>query len=176
MASPINIDTIPPVRVFPDFPEPGVAFQDLAPLYAEPGLLARLGDALVEPFAGAFDTVLALEARGFVIGTAVAAASRSPLVLARKAGKLPGALHRSKYALEYGSAELTVQHGALPPGARVLLVDDVLATGGTMAAAAELARQSGATVAGCGVILELVTLGGRKRLAPNPVTSLLTVP
>ena len=162
------------LRVFDDFPTAGVAFQDLGPLYATPGLLARLGEALVAGFPDGFDLVLGIEARGFVVGTAVALTAGRPLMLARKAGKLPGALHSTRYALEYGTAELTIQRGDCRPGHRVLVVDDVLATGGTLAAAADLVVQAGGVVAGFGVVLDLAALGGRTKLAPTPVVSLIT--
>ena len=170
----VNIDPASAVRVFPDFPEPGIAFQDLAPLYASPGSLKRLGEALAQSFPAGFDVVLAVEARGFVIGTAVATAAARPLVLARKQGKLPGPLHRAEYALEYGSAVLTMQRAAVPLGAKVLVVDDVLATGGTLGAAARLVGEAGGAVSGFGVVLEIEALGGRERLAPVPVVSLLS--
>ncbi|MBB4763055.1 adenine phosphoribosyltransferase [Amorphoplanes digitatis] len=170
----MNIDLKSAVRVYPDFPTPGIAFQDLAPLYGTPGLLGRLGEALARSFPQGYEVVLAVEARGFVIGTAVAMAAGRPLVLARKQGKLPGPLHRTEYALEYGSAVLTIQHAAVPPGAKVLVVDDVLATGGTLAAAARLVEEAGAAVSGFGVVLDIEALGARARLAPVPVVSLLT--
>ena len=162
------------LRVFRDFPTAGIAFQDLAPLYATPGLLGRLGETMAGAFPTGFDLVLGVEARGFVIGTAVAVASGRPLLLARKAGKLPGELHAARYALEYGTAELTIQRGDCQPGQRVLVVDDVLATGGTLAAAAELVSQAEADVVGFGVVLELAALGGREKLAPTPLVSLIT--
>jgi adenine phosphoribosyltransferase len=164
------------VRVFDDFPRPGVAFQDLSPLYAMPGVLRRLGADLADAFAGGFDCVLAIEARGFVVGAAVAMTDGWPLVLARKRGKLPGPVDIVDYDLEYGAAELEVQSGALSAGQRVLIIDDVLATGGTLAAAAELVDRAGAVVVGCGVVLQLAALGGTKRLAGHRVVAAITVP
>jgi adenine phosphoribosyltransferase len=161
------------VRVFQNFPAPGIAFQDLAPIYASPGALGMIGKALARAFSDNFDVVLAVEARGFLIGSAVAIATDRPLILARKQGKLPGSLHSSEYALEYGAAVLTLQRGDLNPDWRILVVDDVLATGGTLAAAADLVCQAGATVAGFGVLMEVAALGGRQRLAPTPVEALL---
>lgn len=163
------------VRVVSNFPKSGIAFQDLAPLYAAPGELRRIGEALAEAFDGTFDAVLGVEARGFVIGTAVAILRDSPLLLARKPGKLPGRLHTAHYDLEYGTATLTIQQGDLSRGQRVLIVDDVLATGGTLAAAADLIDQAGAEVAGFAVVLELVKLGGSDRLAPRRLESLIKV-
>jgi adenine phosphoribosyltransferase len=163
------------VRGYPDFPSPGILFQDLCPVFAEPQLRRSIGSAIAERFRGGFDRVLAVEARGFVVGALVADASDRPLVLARKKGKLPGTLLSAAYALEYGTAVLELQHDAFGAGERVLVVDDVLATGGTLAAAASLVTEAGATVAGFGVVLELAALGGVARLSPTPVFSVLTV-
>ncbi len=155
-----------------DFPSPGVLFQDLAGLYADPGLLADLADHVAGVFGGAFDRVLAVESRGFVLGAALAARTATPLVLARKPGKLPGPVHEARYALEYGSDRLELQKGAISPGERVLVVDDVLATGGTLDAAARLAAEAGGLVAGLAVVVGLPGLGGARRLAAH---RLLTV-
>jgi adenine phosphoribosyltransferase len=119
--------------------------------------------------------VLAVEARGFIVGTTTADVSGRPLTLARKRGKLPGPVRAAHYALEYGQATLEIQDDAFAPGERVLVVDDVLATGGTLAVAGELVRGGGATVAGYAVVLQLAELGGAARLAPAPVFSLLTI-
>lgn len=164
------------VRVFDDFPRPGVAFQDLAPLYARPGFLQCLGADLANAFAGAFDSVLAIEARGFLIGTAVAVTGGWPLALARKRGKLPGPVDTVEYDLEYGTAALQVQSGQFAAGERVLIVDDVLATGGTLAAAAQLVVRAGAVVAGFAVVLRLAALGGVERLAGHRVVAAVTAP
>ncbi|WP_275461167.1 adenine phosphoribosyltransferase [Streptomyces noursei] len=162
------------IRVVPDFPEPGIQFQDLTPVFGDPELVRRLAATFTAAFSGAFDRVLAIEARGFVLGTAVAAAADRPLVLARKKGKLPGPVHRADYALEYGTATLEIQRDALAPGDRVLVVDDVLATGGTFAAAGALVADGGATVAGYAVAASIAGLDGAARLAPDRVFSLLT--
>jgi adenine phosphoribosyltransferase len=130
---------------------------------------------LAAAFDDEFDAVLGVEARGFVIGTAVAMSRDCPLLLARKPGKLPGRLHAADYDLEYGTATLTMQQGELSAGQRVLIVDDVLATGGTLAAAAELIGLAGAAVAGFAVVLELTALGGADRLAPGRLASLIKV-
>lgn len=164
------------VRTFPDFPRAGVVFQDLAPLYAEPGLLGRLGEQLAGKFGTGFDAVLGVEARGFVVAASVAVATGSPLVLARKEGKLPGLVHTTRYDLEYGSAALVMQRNEFAPDARVLIVDDVLATGGTLQAAADLVTEAGAAVAGFGVLVELVALGGRARLEPHRLVSIVAMP
>ncbi|MBX7265765.1 adenine phosphoribosyltransferase [Micromonospora sp. Llam7] len=163
------------IRVFPDFPSAGVLFQDLAGVYAAPQLMRATGAHLADAFAGKVDAILAVEARGFVVGTAVALAADRPLLLARKAGKLPGATHDADYQLEYGLATLQIQRGTLARGQRVLIVDDVLATGGTLTAAASLVERVDAQVTGFAVVLELAMLDGRSRLAPRRLVSGLTV-
>ncbi|MCG5461596.1 S-methyl-5-thioribose-1-phosphate isomerase [Micromonospora sp. NPDC053740] len=152
------------VRHVADFPQPGVTFRDLAGVYTDPRALAALARRLADTFRGRCDHVLAIESRGFPVGTLVAQLLGCPLTFARKAGKLPGAVHSVQYGLEYGADTLQVQMDALAPGARVLIVDDVLATGGTLAAAAELVSASHARTAGFGVLLEVAGLGGVERL------------
>lgn len=162
------------LRVFPDFPSPGIRFQDLTPVFGQPALVRQIARAFWEAYEGEFERVLAVEARGFVLGAAVSEATDRPLVLARKKGKLPGPVHRVEYMLEYGTAVLEVQRDAISPGDRVLLIDDVLATGGTLAAAAELVTRSAGYVAGAAVVLTIDGLRGADNLAPIPVYSLLT--
>ncbi|MCS0499393.1 adenine phosphoribosyltransferase [Protaetiibacter mangrovi] len=159
-------------RVIPDFPEPGILFRDLTPVFADAAALASIADALVAPFAGAYDVVAGVEARGFALAAASAARSGHGLLLVRKAGKLPGATLTESYALEYGEAALQVHVDQLPAGTRVLLVDDVLATGGTLAASHRLIERAGWALAGTAVVLELDGLGGRERLAPHEVLAL----
>ncbi|HZG06183.1 MAG TPA: S-methyl-5-thioribose-1-phosphate isomerase [Streptomyces sp.] len=159
----------------PDHPVPGVLFRDLSRLYAEPGMLAELADRTASAFHGAFDRVLAVESRGFVLGAALAVRAGVPLTLARKPGKLPGPVHEVGYDLEYGSDRLEVRKGDVPPGERVLCVDDVLATGGTLTAAAGLVEKSGAHLAGLAVIVELSGLGGAERLSGHRLLSLCRV-
>lgn len=145
----------------PDYPEPGVLFRDISPLLADPRAMRATFEALVEPFRGEFDVVGGIEARGFLLAGYVAAVEGVGMLPIRKAGKLPRPAAAVSYALEYGTATIEAP-GVLWPGARVLLVDDVLATGGTIAAAREIITQLGATVAGAAVILELDGLGGRE--------------
>ena len=161
--------------IVPDFPEPGILFRDLTPVFADGDALRAVAAALVAPYAGGFDVVVGVEARGFVLAAAAAALSGSGLVLIRKAGKLPRpTLHRD-YDLEYGTAALELHRDELAAGSRVLLVDDVLATGGTLEAALSLLAEAGLDVVGVAVALELVGLGGRARLGGLPFTVLQQV-
>lgn len=164
------------VRPVPDWPEPGVTFRDITPLLADPSALAAVVDGLVELAepAGPIDAVLGIEARGFLFGPPVALRLGAGFVPVRKAGKLPSASLSTSYELEYGSAVLEMHSDAVPRGSRVLVVDDVLATGGTLLAAADLVRQAGGSVAGNVVLIELLALGGRDRLAPVGCTALRT--
>ena len=166
------------VRDVADFPSPGVVFKDVSPLLADPDGLRTVVDALAAPGrdpggAAVVDKVVGLEARGFIFGAPVALALGTGFVPVRKAGKLPGATHRVSYALEYGEAVLEVQRDAFTPGDRVLIVDDVLATGGTVEAAAALVRQAGGKLRGVSVLLELSFLRGRERLAGLDVHALV---
>jgi adenine phosphoribosyltransferase len=164
------------VREVPDFPQPGVLFRDLTPLFADGPAFRRVVDAIVAHHGeGGFDEVAGIEARGFLIAAAVGYATGTGVVPIRKAGKLPGETLRVDYALEYGTASLEVHVDAFSPGARVLLVDDVLATGGTAAAAADLVERAGAEVVGLTVLMELADLGGRANLPDRDVQALLTV-
>ncbi|MEY9995888.1 S-methyl-5-thioribose-1-phosphate isomerase/adenine phosphoribosyltransferase [Streptomyces sp. V4I8] len=159
---------------FPDYPRPGVIFRDLSPVYEESGLLAGLADHVIRHFDGSFDRILAVEARGFMLGTALSIRAGVPLTLARKPGKLPGPVHQAAYELEYGSDALEVAKGAIEPKERVLCVDDVLATGGTLSAAAALVQASDAQVAGLAIVVALADLGGAQRLAQYPLLALHT--
>ncbi|MEO3777990.1 adenine phosphoribosyltransferase [Micromonospora sp. B11E3] len=163
------------IRVVPDFPAPGIAFQDLAGLYADPALLRAAAEAVGAHPWGRVDRIVALEARGFPVAGAVAALTGRPLVLVRKPGKLPGATRSVGYGLEYGTDRLEMQVDAIRPGERVLLVDDVLATGGTLRAAAGLVGAAGGDVAGYAVVVELAALAGRKTLDDRPVLALHVV-
>lgn len=161
--------------VVPDFPSPGIMFRDLTPVFADARAFRTLVDALAEPFAGSFDAVAGVEARGFLLASAVAYATGTGVVTVRKAGKLPRPVYRESYDLEYGQAALEIHQSDLPPRARVLVLDDVLATGGTLVAACALLERAGAVVVGCGVVLELGDLGGRRTLAGRTVRALETV-
>ncbi|AEV87411.1 adenine phosphoribosyltransferase [Actinoplanes sp. SE50] len=160
----------------PDFPKPGVVFKDLMPLFADAVVFRRVIDGIAAHHgAGSFDVVAGVEARGFVVAAALAYATGTGVVPIRKAGKLPRKALSASYALEYGEATLEVHEDAFVAGQRVLVVDDVLATGGTAAAAMDLVERAGGTVAGFTVLMELGFLGGRERLAPRTVHALLTV-
>jgi adenine phosphoribosyltransferase len=162
------------IRSVPDFPKPGILFRDITPLLADPKAFHVVIDAIVERFIGVhLDAVVAIESRGFIFGGALAARLNTSFVPARKPGKLPAQTHRVSYALEYGEATLEMHVDALKPGAKVLVVDDLLATGGTACAAGELVRGQGAQVVAYVFVIELDFLEGRKRLAPSPIVSLL---
>ncbi|MCB8956573.1 MAG: adenine phosphoribosyltransferase [Nocardioides sp.] len=163
-----------------DFPEPGILFKDITPLLADHAALSEVVEALAAPAraqdgAPVVDKVLGMESRGFILGAPVALALGVGFVPVRKAGKLPRDTHAVSYALEYGEATLEVHRDSLQPGDRVLLVDDVLATGGTARATADLVERCGAAVHGIAVLMELGFLPGREALGDVPVTSLLTV-
>ncbi|WP_432975556.1 adenine phosphoribosyltransferase [Dactylosporangium sp. CA-233914] len=160
----------------PDFPKPGIMFKDLMPLFADGPSFAAAVDAIVaEQGADSFDVVAGIEARGFVIAAAIAYATGKGVVPVRKAGKLPRTTVAATYALEYGEATLEVHADAFMAGERVLVVDDVLATGGTAEATLSLVERAGGLVSGFSVVLELSFLKGRERLTGRPVHALLTV-
>lgn len=164
------------VRVVPDFPQPGIQFRDITPLIGDASAFADSVALLTERARTvAPDVIVAVEARGFLFGAPLALALGVPLVPVRKPGKLPAATHGVDYGLEYGRDRLELHVDALMPGARALLVDDLLATGGTIGAAAALVERCGAHVAGALFLIELVALGGRARLgaAGVPVDALL---
>jgi len=153
------------VRTIPDFPKPGIQFRDVTTLLLDPSGLAATVDALADSVAGPVDLVAAIEARGFAIGGPLAVKLRAGLLLIRKDGKLPGATIAEDYALEYGTDRLAMHIDACTPGARVLIVDDLLATGGTALAAARLVKRAGGEIAGARFIVDLPDLGGSKALA-----------
>ncbi|MEU8486388.1 adenine phosphoribosyltransferase [Streptomyces sp. NPDC048641] len=168
------------IRDVPDYPEPGVMFKDITPLLADPSAFTALTDALAALcVANSATKVVGLEARGFILGAPVAVRAGLGFIPVRKAGKLPGATLSQSYDLEYGSAEIEVHAEDLVDGDRVMVIDDVLATGGTAEASVRLIRRAGAEVAGIAVLMELGFLGGRERLLPAldgaPLDSLLMV-
>ena len=162
------------IRDIPDFPEPGIVFRDITPLLLDPRALDDAVDGLArlaEPLA--VDFVVAPEARGFILGAALARALHAGFVPARRPGKLPHETVSAEYALEYGINALEVHADAISGGARVLVHDDLLATGGTALALCELVEGFGAEIAGCSFLIELSFLGGRERLAPRQVSALV---
>jgi adenine phosphoribosyltransferase len=163
------------IRDIPDFPQPGILFKDITPLMADSRAVAMAVEGLAE-YARPLepDCVIAAEARGFLLGPALALALGAGFVLARKPGKLPYETVRVEHMLEYGSSQLELHSDAIGPGARVLVHDDLLATGGTARALCDLVGQLGGEVVGCGFLVELAFLKGRERLAPNPAHALLT--
>jgi adenine phosphoribosyltransferase len=163
------------IRDIPDFPKPGILFKDITPLLANPDAFAAAVRLLSDHYRGArIDAIAAAEARGFLFAAPMALDLKLPLIPLRKPGKLPYRTYSLKYELEYGSAELQMHVDGFEQGARVLLVDDVLATGGTMEAGAKLITQAGGVVAACAFLVELSFLKGRERLKDYEVYSLLT--
>ncbi|MBA8823494.1 adenine phosphoribosyltransferase [Saccharopolyspora lacisalsi] len=161
------------VREVPDFPEPGVLFRDIGPVLADPDAFGAVVHALGRR--GDFDVVVGVEARGFLLGAAVAHACGTGVVGLRKPGKLPAVADRVDYDLEYGTATLELPADALESGQRVLVVDDVLATGGTLGAARQLADKAGCEAVGAAVVLELTALEGRAAVPDWDVQALFTV-
>lgn len=154
------------IRDVPDFPKAGIVFKDITPVLLDASLFKDATEAIAAPFGGdAISHVVAIESRGFILGAPVAQALGAAFVPFRKPGKLPHLVERIEYALEYGVDALECHRDALSGGQRVLVVDDVLATGGTAAAACALAESLGATVQGCSFLVELSFLGGRQKLA-----------
>jgi adenine phosphoribosyltransferase len=161
------------IRDVPDFPKPGIVFKDITPLLADAEAFRAMIDALVTPYRGRIDAVLGIESRGFIIGAAAALALGTGIAIVRKPGKLPYRTHQASYQLEYGSDTLEIHHDAIGAGHRVLLIDDLLATGGTASAAIQLVERCGGRVAACAFVIELGFLDGRARLAPHEVHSLI---
>jgi adenine phosphoribosyltransferase len=163
------------VRDIPDFPRPGIVFKDLTPIFLDPHALRTAIDQIAG-YARSVEAefVVSAEARGFVLGGAVAAATGAGFILARKPGKLPRETDSVEYQLEYGVDALEVHADAIAGGSRVLVHDDLLATGGTAAALCSLVESAGGTVAGCAFLVELAFLGGRERVAPHDVHSLIS--
>jgi adenine phosphoribosyltransferase len=163
------------IRSIPDFPRPGIVFYDVTPLFAEPAALAGAVELLAAEVesAGPIDLVIGAEARGFILGSALAVRLGAGFVPARREGKLPARTERAAYELEYGAAELHVHSDAIPPGARVLVHDDLIATGGTARALGEIVERLGGEVVANAFLVELTALAGRDRLGA-PTHSLIT--
>jgi adenine phosphoribosyltransferase len=163
------------IRDIPDFPQKGIIFKDITPLLNDPRTFRMAIDAMAHRYVGChIDLVVGIEARGFIIGSALAYILNTGLIPLRKPGKLPFLTHRLSYSLEYGSAELEIHRDAIKPGQRVIIVDDLLATGGTMRASVELVKGLEAEIVGVSFLVELGFLDGRRRLEGYDVTSLIT--
>jgi len=164
------------IRDIPDYPQAGVTFRDLTPLMGDAEAFRFAIDAIADHFAGVpVDRVLGIEARGFIVGAPVAYRMGASFVPARKAGKLPWQVAREEFALEYGNDILEIHRDGVLPGERILIVDDVLATGGTASAAVRLVEGLGGEVVGLGFVIELVVLGGRAKLGDRDIMALLSV-
>jgi adenine phosphoribosyltransferase len=161
------------IRDIPDFPKAGILFRDITPLLADAAAWRATVDAFVGRYRDKVDVVLGIESRGFIVGSAVAYGLGRGIALVRKPGKLPAQTHAASYELEYGRDTLEIHRDALSQGHRVLVIDDLLATGGTASAAVELVQRCGGQVVACAFIIELAFLGGRKRLEGQEVFSLL---
>jgi adenine phosphoribosyltransferase len=163
------------VRDIPDFPRPGVTFKDITPLLADPEAFRSAVDGIADRFAGAqVDRVLGVEARGFILAAPIAYRFGAGFTPVRKAGKLPWQVEAEQYELEYGTDLLEIHRDAIEPGERILVVDDVLATGGTAAATLRLVERLGGEVVGLGFVIELGFLDGRSRLPGRDVVSLVS--
>ncbi|QDP96779.1 adenine phosphoribosyltransferase [Microlunatus elymi] len=163
------------IRDIPDFPEPGVVFKDITPLIGSPGGFSAVITELVQRTPKDIDVVVGMEARGFIFGAPVALALGTGFVPVRKPGKLPGETITTEYELEYGTNALSVHKDAIGNGARVLIVDDVLATGGTVAATARLIKELGADLVAVAVVMELGFLDGRKNLSEQGIDEVISL-
>ena len=162
------------IRDVPDFPEPGILFKDITPMLANPQAFGLAIDSLEGLFKDVdFDAIVAVESRGFLFGAPLADRLKRPIIPVRKPGKLPAATHATEYALEYGTNTMEIHVDGISKNDRVLLLDDLLATGGTLAAAARLVEISGGIIVGTGVVIELLDLNGRKGLEGYNVKSLI---
>ena len=174
MSQPSGLDLRDYIRSIPDFPKPGILFRDITPLLAAPAALRQAVAALAEPFRDAnIDVVATAEARGFLFAAPVALELGASLVPIRKPGKLPYETLSFSYELEYGTDTLEIHADAIPPGANVLVVDDLLATGGTVEACCRMVEKAGGSVAGCAFVIELAGLGGAKRIGQYRTVSLV---
>jgi len=162
------------IRDIPDFPKPGIVFKDITPLLGDGRLFAKTIDLMAARYDGQkIDTVLGIESRGFIVGAALAYKLGAGFSVVRKPGKLPYETHSASYELEYGKDSLEIHIDGIPPKARVIIADDLIATGGTAKATAELVSKLGGTVVECAFVIELSFLNGRQKLAPHPVYSIL---
>jgi len=166
-----NIDRL--IRVIPNFPKPGILFRDVTPLLADGMAFRSVVDAFANEYRDRVDIVLGIESRGFIFGAAVAYALGCGLAVVRKPGKLPHDTYSAAYVLEYGQDSLEIHRDAFGHACRVLVLDDLLATGGTAGAAVNLVERLDGDIVACAFLVELVELAGRERLAPHPVFSLL---
>ncbi len=163
------------IRDVPDFPKPGIVYKDITPLLRHPSGLSLAVEYLTQPFRDSkVDVVIGAESRGFIFGTAVARNLSAGFVPVRKPGKLPHETRAQEYELEYGKDELEIHVDAINPGDRVLLIDDLLATGGTMSACSQLVESLGGDIVGCAFLIELSFLNGRAKLGDYPIHSILT--
>jgi adenine phosphoribosyltransferase len=168
------MDLVQFIRDIPDFPKPGILFKDITPLLADPAAFQHAIDVMAVHCRKQMpDAIAAVEARGFLFAAPLALALKKPLIPLRKPGKLPYRTYSLAYELEYGSAELQVHIDGIGNGQRVLLVDDLLATGGTMNAGCQLVEKAGGKVLGCAFLVELAFLGGRDKLKPHDVYSII---
>lgn len=168
----MNLDRY--IRNIPDFPKPGIQFKDITPLLGDPLALRKTIEAVTEQYRGVdFDSVVGIESRGFIFGMGISMLLNKGFIPIRKPGKLPADVYKETYELEYGTDSLEIHKDAISPGQNVLLVDDLLATGGTMQASTRLIEKCGGKVVGCAFIIELESLNGREKLIPHNVTSLL---
>ncbi len=169
----MQIETL--IRAIPDFPIPGILFRDITPLMGDPAGFKQLIDLFVDRFRDAsIDVVVGIEARGYMLGAPVAYALGAAFVPVRKPGKLPGEKYTEEYSLEYGTNSIEIHADAISPGKRVLVIDDLLATGGTLAATLRLLARLDVTVAGVAVLIELAALDGRAVLPGVEITSFIT--
>jgi adenine phosphoribosyltransferase len=163
------------IRDIPDFPKPGIMFRDITPVLANPQGLNAVTQGIAAAFADrGVDYVVGIESRGFIIGAPVAQALGCGFIPVRKPGKLPAAVHRIEYALEYGTDKLEIHQDAIAPGGKVAIIDDVIATGGTAAATAKLIEIAGGSLIGFGFMVELLALEGRRSLPDVPIVSLVS--
>ena len=163
------------IRNIPDFPKPGIQLKDITTLLLNPEAFRQVVDTFVERYKdNRPDAIVGVESRGFIFGSAMAYAMGIPLVLARKPGKLPGKTIKESFALEYGTDTVEMHEDAIQPGSRVLIVDDLLATGGTVAAVARLVERLGGAVMEAAFVVELPPLNGREKIAPLPAFSLVS--